>query len=438
MRKMKNYISIFEIIGPIMIGPSSSHTAGAAKIGYEAFKLLGERPKEVKIDLYNSFAKTGKGHKTDVAMLGGCIGILPHNKNLIKSEQIADRGKIKYEIVWHDRANNHIHPNAANITLIGKKKKVELVGYSIGGGRIKIVKVNGEEVETLTTDSQQKYVTFNEFKQNYKSRESLLDRISAIESIASKNPYSEQVKMFKEYWEIMKEGVEKGIVTKKRSKNKMFGGDGHEIMSAPKLLGSSVQRHAMAYAIGLAEHNAYMGKIVATPTAGSSGILPGVFYSLNKDYKVSEKKVLEGLFIAGMIGAVCANKFDLAGAVAGCQAEIGVAGSMAAAAGVYMLGGDIKQIESAASLVLANLLGLTCDPVDGRVEVPCILRNGMVATMAISAIEMALSGVVYPIPFDEVVDVAGKTGAMIPACLRETSQAGLAKTPTALANKKLK
>jgi L-serine dehydratase len=430
---MKKFISLFDIIGPVMIGPSSSHTAGAARIGYEAYLQLGEKPTEVQIDLYNSFSKTGLGHKTDVAVLGGAIGILPHNHNLIKSVQIAKRKNIKFEIIWHDRTNNSYHPNTAIVALKGKTKKVELTGYSIGGGRISIASLNGEKQSTSSSNSSTGYATFNDFKNNCKTPESVIQKVSEYETFATKNHFGTQVEMFKEYWEVMKEGVETGIQKKERSKNKMFGGDGYDMYNAPISLGSNVQKFAIAYAIGLAEHNAYMGKIVATPTAGSSGILPGVFYSLNKHAKIEDKKIIEGFFIAGMIGGICANKFDLAGAVAGCQAEIGVAGSMAAAAGVYMLGGSIAQMESAASLVLGNLLGLTCDPVQGRVEVPCILRNGIVASITVSAIEMAMNGVIYPIPFDEVVDVAGKTGKLIPACLRETSQAGLAKTPTAKA-----
>jgi L-serine dehydratase len=140
----------------------------------------------------------------------------------------------------------------------------------------------------------------------------------------------------------------------------------------------------------------------------------------------------ESLVIAAGIGAVVAKKVQLAGAVAGCQAEIGVAGSMAAAAGVYLMDGSIDQIEAAATYVLANLLGLSCDPVMGLVEVPCIIRNSAVTSVALTSIEMAMANITYPIPFEEVIDVMKETGEKMHSSLKETSNGGLAKTKTAL------
>ncbi len=175
-----------------------------------------------------------------------------------------------------------------------------------------------------------------------------------------------------------------------------------------------------------------MGRIVACPTAGSCGIVPAVLVAVAEEHNIPESKQIDGLLTAGVVGLIVSAKVRLAGAVAGCQAECGVASAMAAAALTEMLGGNSDEIVQSVSLALKNILGLTCDPVCGLVEVPCIKRNAFLAVHAVTAAELALCGVESKIPADEVVDTLSITGQLMSPLLKETSQGGLAKTKTAL------
>ena len=198
----------------------------------------------------------------------------------------------------------------------------------------------------------------------------------------------------------------------------------------PALLGP-VAGSAVTYALAAAEANAAMGRIVAAPTAGASGILPGVLMSLKEHCGVSREKLVEGLVIAGVIGEVIASRASIAGATGGCQAECGSGAAMAAGAVVYIFGGNGKQIGDAVSIVFKNMLGLVCDPVAGLVEVPCIKRNAGSVVQCLLAAELALAGVGSFIPADEAIDAMDKVGRALPYGLRETAEGGLAVTPTA-------
>ena len=200
----------------------------------------------------------------------------------------------------------------------------------------------------------------------------------------------------------------------------------------PALLGP-VAGSAVTYALAAAEANAAMGRIVAAPTAGASGILPGVLMSLKEHCGVSREKLVEGLVIAGVIGEVIASRASIAGATGGCQAECGSGAAMAAGAVVYIFGGNGKQIGDAVSIVFKNMLGLVCDPVAGLVEVPCIKRNAGSVVQCLLAAELALAGVDSFIPADEAIDAMDKVGRALPYGLRETAEGGLAVTPTAKA-----
>lgn len=198
----------------------------------------------------------------------------------------------------------------------------------------------------------------------------------------------------------------------------------------PALLGP-VAGSAVTYALAAAEANAAMGRIVAAPTAGASGILPGVLMSLKEHCGVPRTKLVEGLVIAGVIGEVIASRASIAGATGGCQAECGSGAAMAAGAVVYIFGGNGKQIGDAVSIVFKNMLGLVCDPVAGLVEVPCIKRNAGSVVQCLLAAELALAGVGSFIPADEAIDAMDKVGRALPYGLRETAEGGLAVTPTA-------
>jgi L-serine dehydratase len=236
-----------------------------------------------------------------------------------------------------------------------------------------------------------------------------------------------------EYYQIMKEAVRKGLTEDTTSRSGLTGRDAQRVMSYMESNEScvgDVACEAMAYALAVSEVNASMGRIIATPTAGSCGIIPGVFVSSQKRFGWDDDRLVMGLFAAGAIGYVIANNSFVSGAEGGCQAEVGSAIGMAAGAMVELRGGTPAQAAHAVGLALKNTLGLICDPVGGLVEVPCIVRNGFGAVNALAAADMALAGVRSVIPSDEVIQVMLEVGTSMPEKHRETAKGGLAQTPT--------
>ena len=231
----------------------------------------------------------------------------------------------------------------------------------------------------------------------------------------------------------MQAAARDGAAKDLRSTSGLTGGDAwkiREYLARGGALCGPVGARAIAIALAVAEYNAAMGRIVAAPTAGSCGILPGAVLALLEQGLADEDAAVDGLFCAGAIGMVIANQASIAGAEGGCQAECGSASAMAAAALVQMRGGTPAMAEQAAAIAIKNQLGLVCDPVAGLVEVPCIKRNAGGVTNALTAADMALAGIVSVIPVDEVVSAMREVGESLPCALRETAQGGLAATPT--------
>jgi len=219
-----------------------------------------------------------------------------------------------------------------------------------------------------------------------------------------------------------------------KSQSGMVGGDGEKMRqynATGKNLCSEYSSLAMEKALKMGESNACMKRIVAAPTAGSCGVIPAVLLSYEENKNAEEDELVKALFVASGIGKVVAENASIAGAFGGCQAEIGTASSMAAGALAYLQGADNEQIMQAATFALKNMLGLTCDPVCGLVEVPCIKRNSAGAVNAVTSAQMALAGVCSAIAPDEVIDTMRRIGNALPACLKETSEGGLATTPSA-------
>lgn len=237
------------------------------------------------------------------------------------------------------------------------------------------------------------------------------------------------------YWNIMEEGIISGLDPTKGGSGKIiarkakavydFANDeNNRTASGPVLL------RAAAYSLAVMEVNSVMGKIVAAPTAGASGILPGVFKSLQETFSLSTETIIEGLFVAGIVGALIAKNATLSGAKGGCQAEVGSASAMAAVAGLYMLGNSLEDAFSGGAIALKNVMGLICDPVAGLVEVPCQKRNAMGTANSLLAIDLVRAGMNSYIPFDEVVDAMKRVGDLMPACHRETATGGIAVSVT--------
>ena len=233
----------------------------------------------------------------------------------------------------------------------------------------------------------------------------------------------------------MKEAIQNGLNSNEMSMSGLCGNDCSKLIERYKnersLLGKTFER-ITTYALATSEENIRMGKIVACPTAGSCGIVPAVIIGVSDELNLDEEALINALITAGEVGRIVSNKVALAGAVAGCQAECGVASAMSAAALTQMRGGTIDEILNAMALAIKNLLGLTCDPVCGLVEVPCVKRNPFLAIHAVTASELALSGITSKIPPDEVIDALEQTGKLMSPTLKESSQAGLAKTRTAI------
>ncbi|HEU4963075.1 MAG TPA: L-serine ammonia-lyase, iron-sulfur-dependent, subunit alpha [Bacilli bacterium] len=241
------------------------------------------------------------------------------------------------------------------------------------------------------------------------------------------------IQQMTESFDVMMQSVERGLTEDIRSFSGLTGGDAkrvYEYAQKGKTLLGKQATEAVAMALSTSEVNAAMGLVVATPTAGSCGILPGVLSSLKGSLGLEQEQLVLGMFTAAAVGYVVANNASISGAGGGCQAEVGSATAMAAAAAVELAGGSPEAAIQAAGLALKNVLGLVCDPVAGLVEVPCIIRNGFGSVLALAGADMALAGVRSVIPPDEVILAMYNIGKIMPVELRETAMGGLADTPT--------
>ncbi|OUQ22628.1 L-serine ammonia-lyase, iron-sulfur-dependent, subunit alpha [Flavonifractor sp. An135] len=215
----------------------------------------------------------------------------------------------------------------------------------------------------------------------------------------------------------------------RRSASGLVGGEGGRMAEDEASLCGPFLQDIITTALKMGECNACMRRIVAAPTAGACGVLPAVLLPMQRRYHFSEEQMVQALYISAGFGQVIAARASISGAEGGCQAEIGSASGMAAAAITFLMGGSPRQMAHACAMALSNILGLVCDPVAGLVEVPCVKRNVMGASNALVCAQMALSGLINQIPCDEVIDAMGAVGASLPSALRETGEGGLAATP---------
>lgn len=230
---------------------------------------------------------------------------------------------------------------------------------------------------------------------------------------------------------IMRGAVAQGLVGDLHSASGLVGGDAAKLRSGPDgPLAGTPFRDVLARALAVQEVNAAMGVIVAAPTAGGAGVLPAVILGLGDAKQIDDERLIDALATAGLIGAIVAERASLSGAEGGCQAETGAAAGMAAGAATEMLGGSPSQAGHAVALAQQGTLGLVCDPLGGLVELPCVFRNATGAAIALAAVEMALAGITFAIPADEVIDVMGEIGRSMDVRYRETAGGGLAATPT--------
>ena len=392
---MKSIKSVYKIGN----GPSSSHTVGP----YHAAQVFGARYPEAdayQVTLYGSLAFTGVGHGTGKAVLAGLPGA---------------------EVIFNTTETDLPHPNTMLFKAFKEGKEIGCNRiFSIGGGSIRIEgELSDEDIETYPQKN------FTEILNLCRARSITLPQLIYRMEDPSLREYLRKV------WHAMEDAIERGL----QKEGILPGGLG--VSRKAKLLFEkrcynesadvTMNRIIAAYAYATSEENADENVVVTAPTCGSCGVLPSVMYYMHKDRGFPEEEILDALAVAGMIGNVIRTNASISGAECGCQAEIGSACSMTAAALASLYGLNIEQIEYAAEIAMEHNLGLTCDPVNGLVQIPCIERNAVAAMRAISSVN--LSRFLYAnhkISFDEVVATMYRTGKDMDEKYRETSHGGLA------------
>lgn len=383
-------------------GPSSSHTMGPIAA---VKRFLKEHPEyeEYKVILYGSLAKTGKGHMTDVAA-----------KNAFEGR--------KCEIAFDYDSPTDVHPNTMDVIGINGGKEVARVRfYSVGGGE---VTVDGESAE-----SPAEVYKMNSFAEiSAYCRENEIRLWQYVEECEGEEIWD----YLKECWSVMQDAIKRGV----NAQGILPGGLGTQrkarYLFRQKHIDQSdetkTNRLICAYAFAVSEENAGGGRIVTAPTCGACGVVPAVLKFLQVKRNFTEEEILHGLATAGLIGNLIKTNASISGAECGCQAEIGTACAMAAAAAAELYDLDIDQIEYAAEMEIEHHLGLTCDPICGLVQIPCIERNAIAAMRALNAVNLAdFLADSRKISFDMIVDTMYETGKDLKVIYRETSEGGMAK-----------
>lgn len=259
---------------------------------------------------------------------------------------------------------------------------------------------------------------------------SLVDVVLEYEATQKNHSPEETKKGLLRAWEVMKDAVHTGLEEDMTSRSGMINNGAKKVYRYPKAVLSKEFQQLIARALAAKEVNSCMGRVVAAPTAGASGIMPGVLYTLQEIHQIPDEKIIEAMLIAAGIALIMEQKASIAGAVGGCQAETGTAAAMGAGAIVYCLDGNTDQIFTGVAITVQCMLGLVCDPVAGLVEIPCVVRNASAAAIANSSAQIALADVSSVIPVDEVIEAMGEIGASMETRYKETALGGLAATKT--------
>ena len=534
-----------DIVGPIMVGPSSSHTAGALRIARMARSLLAAAPARAEFTLYGSFAHTQSGHGTDKALVAGLLGLAPDDLGVRDSFERAHAAGLAFSFAC-DREAGVEHPNTVDARIVDAEGgALEVRGVSVGGGAAVVTRIDGIDVnvtgEHTSVVVRQRDETgvlahiagcFSDCAVNiattrmYRTRRGsdaftvmeldgpvpaeakaaierhpavrdvrivpadgpagqpaggtdaragaaggtagaaeqaeerfaacdfasgaeLLDRCAeqgtglagaflareqALAALDGRTcdalPYADRALA------VMRASATEPLREPAPSMGGLIGGEARDVRRSreqgPAVV-DGLAGAAMEYALAVLETNASMGRIVAAPTAGSAGVVPGVLLALEQERGLDAAALRRGLLAAGAVGYLIARNATVSGAEGGCQAEIGSAAAMAAAAAVEMAGGTPAQALDAAANALSSLMGLVCDPVGGLVEVPCQKRNATAAATALVSAQIALAGVGNLVGFDETVAAMDAVGRALPFELRESALGGIAAAPSACA-----
>lgn len=550
-------LALTDIIGPIMVGPSSSHTAGALRIARMARGLVGAPPTRVSFTLYGSFAHTGTGHGTDKALVAGILGLEADDLGIRESFDRARKEGLDFSFI-RDPQTNVDHPNTVDVHIEDAAGGVlDVRGVSIGGGAASIRRIDGIDVDITGEHTSivvhqrdvagvlahiagylsEKAVNIATTRMYRTRRGSVaytvmeidgdvpdeakaaieehpavyhvriigadrtetcdeeVSRTTGVRHLPLPDPSGPSVRLpgtstppiddteslfvscdftsgaqlldictrtgqsiadaflarenalaardgracgahayLDRALAVMREAATGPLAEPTPSMGGLIGGEASAVARSCTPEGALVDNltaHAMTYALAVLETNASMGRIVAAPTAGSAGVLPGVLLALEQVRGFDEDTLRRGLLSAGAVGYLIALNATVSGAEGGCQAEIGTAAAMAAAAAAEMAGGTPDQALNASTNALTSLMGLVCDPIGGLVEIPCQKRNATAAATALVSAQIALAGIDNLVNFDEGVAAMYAVGRALPFELRESALGGIAATPSA-------
>jgi L-serine dehydratase len=454
------FVSILnDVLGPVMRGPSSSHTAGSYHIARLVRSLLGDEPAAAvfTFDPDGSYAATYRQQGVDLALAAGLLGWPLTDVRFARALALAPREglDIRFRVARLEGAD---HPNTVRAKLLSKGgKRLAFTAKSVGGGMIALTEIDGRPVfldgksaVTLRTGGATRtapplffvregdplFLTGAEMVRLAGRRRASLGRIAlAYESRLLGLSETEVLAEIARRYGIMRDSVRAGLAGRglglkllAPSAGKIYRAEGRKRLAAGGL-------HARAAARAMAAlHVSNSGGVVcAAPTGGSAGVLPGVMVTLVEERKLSRDEISLALLAAGAVGLLVARRATFAAEVAGCQVEIGVAGAMAAAAVVEAAGGTAAQAADAAAVALQNTMGSVCDLVQGLCEIPCHTRNAAAASSAFVCADLVLGGYRNPVPLDDTIDASYAAGRMLPVELRCTARGGLAVAPSALA-----
>ena len=527
-------LGLTDVIGPIMVGPSSSHTAGALRIAYMARRLCLAEPKTVEFRLLGSFAHTLTGHGTDKALVAGMLGLATDDLRIRDSFDLAREAGLAFSFVTLPDAE-YDHPNTIDVRIVDAAgNAMDVRGESIGGGAAVIrkiddidVRITGESASIVVRQRDEKGVLAHIAQsisdegvniattRMYRERKgdtaytvletdqavgaeakaaiedhpaiydvriipgdaradvervavpdvaAALQRFAELDfgngaallayceehgatlseaflareaALAASLGYADGAAAYlREALAVMRCAARRPIDEALPSMGGLIGGEARKLADLHERGGELCDDQlscAIAYAMAVLETNASMGRIVAAPTAGSAGVLPGVLLALQRTRGYGDDDLAHGLAAAAAIGYLITRNATVSGAEGGCQAEVGSAAAMAAAASVELMGGTPAQCFAAASNALTNMMGLVCDPIAGLVEEPCQKRNAAGAAVALVSAQIALAGIGNLVDFDQTVDAMRKVGRSLPFELRESALGGIAAAPTACA-----
>ena len=527
-------LGLTDVIGPIMVGPSSSHTAGALRIAYMARRLCLAEPKTVEFRLLGSFAHTLTGHGTDKALVAGMLGLATDDLRIRDSFDLAREAGLAFSFVTLPDAE-YDHPNTIDVRIVDAAgNAMDVRGESIGGGAAVIrkiddidVRITGESASIVMRQRDEKGVLAHIAQSTsdegvniattrmYRERKgdtaytvletdqavgaeakaaiedhpaiydvriipgdaradvervavpdvaAALQRFAELDfgngaallayceehgatlseaflareaALAASLGYADGAAAYlREALAVMRCAARRPIDEALPSMGGLIGGEARKLADLHERGGELCDDQlscAIAYAMAVLETNASMGRIVAAPTAGSAGVLPGVLLALQRTRGYGDDDLAHGLAAAAAIGYLITRNATVSGAEGGCQAEVGSAAAMAAAASVELMGGTPAQCFAAASNALTNMMGLVCDPIAGLVEEPCQKRNAAGAAVALVSAQIALAGIGNLVDFDQTVEAMRKVGRSLPFELRESALGGIAAAPTACA-----